>query len=297
VLLDDASRPDALSNAASDLYELLCSGSEPPARATGTLLPSGLAISPADAATCAKDARRTAVFLRGIRDAIEETRRRFPGELLNVVYAGTGPLATLVMPLLPLLSADAVRFAFIDIHAEAIASVEEIMRRFGFDDFVLGMHVTDATAYRSADPVHVAIVETMQRALTVEPQVAVMRNLESQLVAGGLLVPQRIVLHVGFADPEALPASPIVPLGAIDDFRSDATFRLPVLPAHYRAICIAEIDVFGRHRLRAFDSGLTHPEVFWDLAADGQQVTFFYEEAVRPGLRWRLTPAAASPPE
>jgi len=293
VLLDDASRPDALSRAASDLYDLLCNGNEPPARVSGTLLPSGLAISPADAATCAKDARRTAVFLRGIRDAIREARRRFPGQRLNVVYAGTGPLATLVIPLLPLLSPDAVRFAFVDIHAEAIASVEEIVRRFGFDDFILGTHVTDATTYRSAHPVHVAIVETMQRALTVEPQVAVMRNLESQLVPGGLLVPRRIVLRVGFADPAALSASAIVPFAAIDDFRNDATFRLPVLPARYRIVCVAEIDVFGRHRLRAFDSGLTYPEVFFDLAADGQQVTFFYNDGVRPGLRWRLTPAAA----
>ncbi|HEV8433522.1 MAG TPA: hypothetical protein VGR95_08915 [Thermoanaerobaculia bacterium] len=293
MLLDDASRSDALSDAASELHDLLCNGSEPPARGSGTLLPSGLAISPADAASCAKDARRTAVFLRGIRDAIREARRRFPGRRLNVVYAGTGPLATLVIPLLPFLSPDAVRFSFIDIHAEAIASVEEIVRRFGFDDFILGTHVTDATTYRSAHSVHVAIVETMQRALTVEPQVAVMRNLASQLVPGGLLVPQRIVLTVGIADPAALPASPIVPVGTIDDFRNEATFRLPVLPSRYRAVCIAEIDVFGPHRLRAFESGLTYPEVFWDLAADGQRATFFYEEAVRPGLRWRLT----SPPE
>jgi hypothetical protein len=246
---------------------------------------------------CATDARRTAVFLRAIRDAIHEARRRFPGERLNVVYAGTGPLATLVLPLLPFLSSDAVRFAFLDIHAEAIESVREILTRFGLIDFALELRVADATAYRCAYPVHIAIAETMQRALTIEPQVAVMRNFGSQLMPGGLLVPERIVLTLGFADPAALFTSPVIPLGAIADLASEATFRFPLLPAHYRALCIAEIDAFGPHRLRAFESGLTYPEVFWDLAANGQEVTFRYEQGTRPGLRWRLTPSAASRPE
>jgi hypothetical protein len=214
-----------------------------------------------------------------------------------VVYAGTGPLATLVIPLLPFLSPDAVRFAFLDIHAEAIESVRENLARFAFADFALELCVVDATTYRCAYPVHVAIAETMQRALTIEPQVAVMRNFRSQLVQGGLLVPERIVLDLGVADPAALFTSPVVSLGTITELASETTFRLPILPPHYRAVCIAEIDVFGTHRLRAFESGLTHPEIFWDLGANGQEVTFRYEECVRPGLRWRLTPSAASPPE
>ncbi|HEY2093161.1 MAG TPA: hypothetical protein VGJ81_14855 [Thermoanaerobaculia bacterium] len=284
-----------LQRAADELYALLRNGRELASVATAG--PSGVAIGAEDAAACAKDARRTAVFLRGIRDAIGEAQRRFPGERLNVVYAGTGPLATLVIPLLPFLSPDAVRFAFLDVHAEAIEAVCENLTRFALAGFALELRVVDATTYRCAYPVHLAIAETMQRALTIEPQVAVMRNFGSQLVPGGILVPERIVLDLGVADPAALFTSPAVRLGTITELASETTFRLPSLPPHYRAVCIAEIDVFGTHRLRAFESGLTHPEIFWDLGANGQEVTFRYEECVRPGLRWRLTPSAASPPE
>ena len=293
-MLDEGASGEALQCAAEELFELLSHGRDW-APAPATRLPSGLAISPADAASCMRDARRTAVFLRGVLAAIREAQRRFPGERLNAVYAGTGPLATMAVPLLPVLSPEEIRFAFIDIHAEASESVEEVLKRFGFEEFVLEIRACDATTYRCAYPMHIAIAETMQRSLAVEPQVAVMRNLAAQLAPGGLLVPERITLNLGFADPEALSTSPIVPLGTIDDL-SAAVFRLPVLPRQYRAVCIADIVTFGRHRLRAFESGLTYPEVFWDLAASGQEVTFRYEEGACPGLRWRLTPDAASRP-
>lgn len=295
ILLDERSSAEELQRAASALYDLLCDGRT---FASGTTaMPTGIAISPAEAASCAKDALRTAVFLRAVWDAIREARRRYPMERLNVVYAGTGPLGVLVVPLLPLLSPEDVRIAFVDIHAEAIEWLTAILRRFRLEDFAIEMRVGDASSYRCPYPVHIAIAETMQRALTVEAQVAVMRNLEAQLVPGGIAIPERVTLHLGFADPAALFTSPIVPLGALDDLSAEAVFRLPVLPRHYRAVCSADIVAFGRHRLGAFESGLTYPEVFWDLGANGQEVAFRYEEGARPGMRWRLTPSAASRPE
>ena len=294
VLLDEQSSAEELRKAAVALYDLLCDGRE--FRSPPTAMPTGVAISPADAASCARDAPRTAVFLRGVFDAIREARQRHPMERLNVVYAGTGPLGALVVPLLPFLSPDDIRVAFIDIHAEAIEWLAAILRRFGLEEFAIELRVGDAATYRASFPVHIAIAETMQRALTVEAQVAVMRNLEGQLVPGGIAIPERITLNLGFADPAALFTSPIVPLGVVDDLSAEAVFRLPVLPRHYRAVCTADIAVFGRHRLHALESGLTYPEVFWDLGADGQQVAFRYEEGARPGMRWRLTQDSAAEP-
>lgn len=285
-MLDERASGEALEQAAEQLYALLGDGRWDLSRGS-TGLPSGLAISPADAASCTRDARRTAVFLRGVLGAIREARQRFPGERLNAVYAGTGPLATLVVPLLSLLSSDDIRFAFLDIHAEAIESVDEIVTRFGFEEFVLELRACDATTYCCDYPLHLAITETMQRALTVEPQVAVMRHFAAQLAPGGLLVPERIALHLGFADPSAL--SSLVPLGTIDDLATEMAFSLPILPPHYRGVGTADIVVFGRHRLAPFESGLTHPEVFFDLApAAGGTVVFRYELGERPRLRWSL---------
>jgi hypothetical protein len=58
-----------------------------------TQLPSGLALAPHLAALCVLDEQRTAAFQRGVALAIEAARARFPGETVEVVYAGTGPFA------------------------------------------------------------------------------------------------------------------------------------------------------------------------------------------------------------
>src|SRR5262249_38287209 len=80
------------------------------------LLPAGPAISPLDAGRCLLDPRRTAIFLRGLHAAVQEAKRRFPGEVIHVLYAGCGPFAPLCLPLLPLLAGQAVRFTLIDVH-------------------------------------------------------------------------------------------------------------------------------------------------------------------------------------
>jgi hypothetical protein len=54
------------------------------------------------------------------------------------------------------------------------------------------------------------------------------------------------------------------------------------------------IRVFGRHVLREFDSGLTYPEIVWDLSnlQEGEQLAFWYELGRRPGIRWERVEAA-----
>ena len=66
----------------------------------GTQLESGLALAPHLAARCVLDVKRTMAFQRGAARAIEAARARFPGETIEIVYAGTGPFAPLVRPLL-----------------------------------------------------------------------------------------------------------------------------------------------------------------------------------------------------
>ena len=169
-LLDRASTADELTAACAALYETWRNAT-PAARLAAEVtddlrLEHGLALSPRSAAQCLLDAPRTAVFLRGTLAAISEAMRRFPEEPLEIVYAGTGPFATLALPLFDRLEPRRVRFTLIDVDERSTESVHSLVEHFGFGDHVKAIIHADATKYRHDAPVHVVVTETMQRALS-----------------------------------------------------------------------------------------------------------------------------------
>src|SRR3954453_14892910 len=202
LLLDERSSREALDDAAAELYDVF-SAIGAPGNSADSALPSGIALSPTAAATCTRDGLRTAVFVRGLRDAIEEARCRFAGETIEVVYAGTGPFAALAVPLMTIFSPSDVRFTLIDCHEESLRSVRDLLRHFGFGRFVRAIVAADASVYRYGLTIHILVAEIMQQALGIEPQVEVFRNLGSQLSANGILVPERVTVDLVLGHPEA----------------------------------------------------------------------------------------------
>src|SRR3954462_12746084 len=84
----------------------------------GIDLPSGLAISPYQAAACLGEAERTVVFLRGIYKAILQQRKDNPGQRINFLYAGCGPYAALLTPFTVLFGTGELAFYLLDISSE-----------------------------------------------------------------------------------------------------------------------------------------------------------------------------------
>lgn len=275
-------------------------------------LPEGSAISPLDAGRCLLDARRTVAYLRGVYAAIQEARRRFPVEVIHVLYAGCGPFALLCLPLLPLLAGEAIHFTLLDIHPRSVESVETILAALQLDGENVDCLACDATRYRNPDdlPLHVVVSETMQQALEKEPQVAILMNTAPQLAPGGLMVPQMIAVDAVLTDLSRefggngvapKPWSGRIPLGRIlevDRERACAwaaaglSSHLPpariALPssvtAQYSLALTTTIRTFGEHALREYESGLTHP-----LIVNGwrghEEIEFAYHLGSKPGFR------------
>jgi hypothetical protein len=280
------------------------------------LVPAGPASSPLDAGRCLLDVRRTAIYLRGVHDAIKEAQLRFPEEVIHVLYAGCGPFASLCLPLLPLLAGQAVHFTLLDVHARAIESVQAILAALRLDGAKVDCLVRDATQYRHPDqrPLHVVVSETMQRALEKEPQVAILMNMAPQLTPSGLMVPETIAVDAVLTDmaqelggnsrvPE--PWSNRVPLGRILELDREracawaaagvpshlppARISLPSCVAAQNSLALTTtIRTFGMHQLREYESGLTHPLMVNGWRA-GEDVEFTYQLCDKPGFHLART--------
>ena len=160
-------------------------------------LNGGIALSTAHAADCLDDYLRTARFIKGTYAAIKDVVNRFPGERINILYAGCGPYATILLPLLPLFSKDEISVTFLDINETSLVSVKSILTDLDLIGYAREIIKNDAITYEydKALSLHMVVSETMFNALTREPQVAITANLAPQMVEGGILIPQAIGLE------------------------------------------------------------------------------------------------------
>lgn len=160
--------------------------------ANDSFLPSGLAINPNAAAYCIKDYQRSIVFLRGIYAAVKIIHSHSNNTSVRILYAGCGPFATLLLPLLPLFEPGDLDIHLLDIHPDSLDCVRELLTHFGLNGHTINLIQGDASSYQHPQPLHLIIAETMQKSLEQEPQFAVTANLAPQLYRNGVFIPQNI---------------------------------------------------------------------------------------------------------
>lgn len=304
-ILDESSTPQALRDAL-DAFVLLCSevtGIQPnpsfDAWAKDSLLENGVAINPQAAAHCVLDYQRSVVFIRGIYAAITSLKARFPDTPLQILYAGCGPFATLILPLLGKFSPGELEPHFLDIHQRSLDSVELLLTQFGYSSHAVKTILGDACNYQHKGKLHVIIAETMQKSLEQEPQFAVTANLASQLLSMGVFIPQRIDVELLLCDLEeeqrlladqkaadwnnVETQSKRYPLAAVcilsperapDEMQRAKTrsnnvgpqleptqIEIPLLPdiAQFDAALFTRICVFEQYRLKDYESQITLP--------------------------------------
>jgi hypothetical protein len=158
------------------------------------IVPSGKAISASEAAHCLLEMKRTALFIRGIYEAIDCKVKEQQNLPIHILYAGTGPYATLVTPLLLLFSPSEIKVDLLDINPVSLNSAVKILDELGLEQFVGSVYLTDAAVFQVEKNYDVVISETMQAALKKEPQVAIMQNLLPQTDGSSIFIPQSIAI-------------------------------------------------------------------------------------------------------
>ena len=168
------------------------------------ILPTGMAISPQFAAMNLRDVIRTSKYLCAVKEAIDISIKREKGKKIHILYPGCGPYGSLVLPILALYSPDQIKVTLIDVQQDSLNSVKKICEKTGLIDFIADIINTDAADYKHPqnDPIHIIVMECMLHALAREPQVSITKNLSSQLVKNGLIIPEKVIVSIYAVDPE-----------------------------------------------------------------------------------------------
>jgi len=318
-LLDPDSDPGQLREACIQLHAVFAELSNVGDDSSGadvereTRLPTGVALSPRDAARCVLDTQRTVMFIRGIHSAIQRAVERFPDQPIQLLYAGCGPYATLVLPLTGCFPPERLQLTLLDIHEHSIEAVQRIIGGLELHDWIRECLTCDGTTYvhPPGSPVNILVIEAMQKTLEKEPQVALTFNLAPQLSDGGILIPEEVRLAVCLADLTRefalYPADHEgslslgntrrrIDLGSllaltnqteVSDLRTK-TFTAPEsLRSCSRLLILTRIRVFEDCLLDDYDSGITSPTVAHDVGTiePGDRLELSYQFGSQPGVR------------
>jgi hypothetical protein len=287
-----------------------------------TALDSGLALSPAHAADCLHEYIRTARFVKGSWLALQTLMQQFKGEKIHVLYAGCGPYATILLPLLPLLDLTRVRITFLDIHQHSINRLSALLKHFRLDDDHFAFTCADAVHYTwPHEALHLVITETMFKALMDEPHASIASNLAPQITKNGLLIPAEIRIDMAlttyvqepFIDPayHQLPQKrneggnlprilyPLFRLdpdslfrGSTDPAYSSEWFKIPEDISVAPDICLlTTVRIFDDIQLTTGESTITNPYCLYSLYNLGAQSHFRLNYFLH-SPRWQIESSA-----
>ena len=283
-----------------------------------TRLKSGLALSPGYAADCTLDTRRTVQYIRALDLAIRQQKTKFPGECINILYAGTGPFAPFAIALTGRYKKEEIQFTALDIHLQSLDALKKIVSTLELDEYFHSYIQSDATEYKHSgpEPIHIAITETMHRTVSREPHAAITLNLLPQLVNGGIFIPERVTVSASMSNTEKevaylqgeLDDAEIrdvrIEMGTVFELSQSAAYQYTenktalvcstvTIPEgadkKNEMVLSTHIQLFGPICLKEKESGITHPYFARDIdiPAVGDKVQFFFNLEGFPQLTYR----------
>lgn len=282
ILLDPEDRYGEVKAAVDQLYDQLLEitglDENEEKNRKDIFLPDGKAIGPVWAAMCLKEFMRTKRFVQGIDKAIKQAKRIFGNRTIHILYAGTGPFATLILPLTTIYTSRDIKCTFLEINPESIRSLNKVIKAFDIESYVYDIVQCDAAKYKvdSERPIHIVVSEVMQNALNNEPQAAVTVNLASQLENGGIFIPEEVKIEAALTNGNVKTESNLHHLGKLfclnkdtkyEDVQQKILFDIPEGTAsslNYLYL-LTEINVFGGCKLNYGQCSLTLPYKLFNL--------------------------------
>lgn len=274
-------------------------------------LDTGRAIGTTWAARCIDDLVRTKRFVKGLYEAVRQVLNEKEGPVV-ILYAGTGPFATLALPLTTLFREDQIQIRALEINPISCQCLSRLLVTLDVEGYFESIEQVDASNYQipQADTIDILLSETMQRGLEKEPQVAIMYNLVPQLRQNILMIPEKIELSIGtilYSEESSLQVEyqsffPVFRLSA-DGIRkhqfSGKNLTFPTRQykltkaqlAHSKnLVLLTHISVFGREKLTPGESGITLPVKLPRLQQLGKKeviIELAYAIGNNPGMRFR----------
>jgi hypothetical protein len=159
----------------------------------------GLAVSPYSAAFCVVDFLRTRNFILAIKMAVEDGLQKDPEKPVIICYAGTGPFASLVVPLTTIFNSNQIQFLLIEVNEISISYLKKLITNIAIDAYIKDVIKADATEYDLPCPIDILLSETMKPGLDKEPQVSIVANLVKQCIVLPILIPENIEVSLAYS--------------------------------------------------------------------------------------------------
>ncbi len=151
-----------------------------------------------ESAHCLIDFNRTVKFIHGLHKAIEDTRKKYPEQTVNIFEAGCGCYATLMTCFTSIYSSGEVKFFLTDINQDALDKVNLLYGKLGITNYLLDTVHADCTTYRIPANIkfHIFVSETLDAGMENEPQIPIMNNLLPQMDKDAIFIPQAIEMYI-----------------------------------------------------------------------------------------------------
>jgi len=234
---------------------------------------NGVALGTSWAALCVEDLVRTKQLVRGIASAVKDIKSH-QNKPVQILYAGSGPFAALVLPALCLYSENELQVTPVEMHPVSAVNAIKVIKQLGFENHIKNVIQEDATAYKLKEEntdFDILVCEAMQHALVREQQVPIMLNLMPQLRADIQIIPQCVQVDIGLlnTDPEVAQNESyktMAPLMKFDkDFISHALQNQSDTP-----FLMEKTIAFPKDRLTEYDkiALLTRIQVYKDISIE-----------------------------